>query len=135
MCLMPATVVVGGQFGSEGKGKIAHYFASRRNAAAVVRVGGPNSGHTVVVRGERHVFRQLPAAALIPGCLSVIGPGSYVDPAVLLAEVGAMQLRPEDLVIDENAVVITAADRENERAAELDKAIGSTCSGTGSAVI
>jgi adenylosuccinate synthase len=47
---MPVTVVVGGQFGSEGKGKVAHFFARSQNASVAVRVGGSNSGHTVVDR-------------------------------------------------------------------------------------
>ncbi len=48
---MPVTVVVGGQFGSEGKGKVAHWLARELRASTAVRVGGPNSGHTVVADG------------------------------------------------------------------------------------
>jgi hypothetical protein len=61
---MPISVVVGGQFGSEGKGKVALAIARLHHAIAAVRVGGTNSGHTVVRRdGEVCAFRQLPAAA------------------------------------------------------------------------
>ena len=81
---MGVSVVVGGQFGSEGKGKVAQYLAAQRDAAAVVRVGGSNSGHTGYARdGTRHVLRQLPTAALLPDVLCVIGAGSYIDPEIL----------------------------------------------------
>jgi adenylosuccinate synthase len=63
---MPVSVVVGGQFGSEGKGKVALEIVRRdRSVAAVVRVGGTNSGHTVVsADGKTYVMRQLPAASV-----------------------------------------------------------------------
>ena len=65
---MPVTVVVGGQFGSEGKGKVALATARETKASIVVRVGGPNSGHTGVdASGRSLIFRQLPAAAFTPG--------------------------------------------------------------------
>ena len=62
---MPVTVVVGGQFGSEGKGKVAHFLVRHTGASVAVRVGGPNSGHTSYDdRGEPHIFRQLPTASV-----------------------------------------------------------------------
>jgi adenylosuccinate synthase len=63
---MPVSIVVGGQFGSEGKGKVALEIVRRDpNVAAVVRVGGTNSGHTAVGRsGRTYVLRQIPAAAI-----------------------------------------------------------------------
>jgi adenylosuccinate synthase len=64
---MPVSVVVGGQFGSEGKGKVALELARLRGAAAAIRVGGANSGHTAIdATGKAHVFRHLPTAALLP---------------------------------------------------------------------
>ena len=55
---MPVTVIVGGQFGSEGKGKVAHYLAPQQHAAIAVRVGGSNSGHTAIDKsGAPRVFR------------------------------------------------------------------------------
>ena len=62
---MPVSIVVGGQYGSEGKGKVAHFLAGRPEASVAIRTGGPNSGHTVVEDGRRHVFRCLPTACLI----------------------------------------------------------------------
>jgi adenylosuccinate synthase len=98
---MAVTVVVGGQFGSEGKGKVAQYLASEQRAAAVVRVGGSNSGHTgFATDGERHVLRQLPTAALLPDVLCVLGPGSYIDADLLLAEIARTGLDSSRLLID-----------------------------------
>ena len=86
---MPVSVVVGGQYGSEGKGKIALETVRRDTTTTlVVRPGGTNSGHTGFSRtGHRHILRQLPAAA-IDGRVGVIIPaGSYVDPLLLLREI------------------------------------------------
>ena len=132
---MAVTIVVGGQFGSEGKGKVAHYLARTQGAAAVVRVGGSNSGHTSMgVDGDREVFRQLPTAALETDVQCVLPPGSYVDVDVLLEEVARIRLPAERLAIDPAAMIVTDADRRAERNSDLWKRIGSTCSGTGAAV-
>jgi len=132
---MPVTVVVGGQFGSEGKGKVAQYLAARQRAVAAVRIGGSNSGHTGFTQsGAPDVLRQLPTAALLPDVECVLGPGSYVDVDVLLAEIERTELAPERLLIDSKAFVITAADRESELRSGQQEGIGSTNSGTGAAV-
>lgn len=132
---MPVTIVVGGQFGSEGKGKVAHALAIEMGAAAAVRVGGPNSGHTVVAAsGQREVFRQLPTACLVPEVVSVIPAGSYIDVDVLLSEIQVAQLSPGRLVVDAYAMLISEADRQSEREQGLDARVGSTLSGTGAAV-
>lgn len=132
---MPVTVVVGGQFGSEGKGKVAHALAGWRRATTAVRVGGANSGHTVVEsNGNSHVFRQLPTAVLHPGVHAVIPAGSYIDLDVLHAEIKRYHQTPASLSIDLNAVIITQDDRAREEAADLQAIIGSTLSGTGAAV-
>lgn len=132
---MAVTVIVGGQFGSEGKGKVAMILARERSARAVVRVGGSNSGHTAVdTNGSRAVLRQLPTAALLPDILCVLGPGSYVDPDLLIDEVDRVGLDPGRLIIDPRAVLITEHDRAAELSGPLGPRIGSTCSGTGAAV-
>lgn len=132
---MPATIVVGGQYGSEGKGKVAHFWAHKTHADIAVRVGGPNSGHTVVdPRRGRVVFQQLPSAALLPNVICVLGPGSYIDPTVLLREIEAVGLPSDRLLIDPHAVVVTDGSREAETNARLREQIGSTLSGTGAAV-
>jgi adenylosuccinate synthase len=132
---MAVTVVIGGQFGSEGKGKVAHLLAAQEKAAVAVRVGGPNSGHTVIDdAGRQFVLRQLPSAAVLPGMHCVLGPGSYIDPDLLMSEMALVGLPPERLKIDENAVIVTSAARKAERSAGLWRSIGSTQSGTGAAV-
>src|SRR5215211_4873757 len=132
---MAVTVVVGGQFGSEGKGKVALFLARERATSAVVRVGGSNSGHTAVdASGSRVILRQLPTAALLPGVLCVLGPGSYVDAGLLLEEIDTLGLERERLVIDPRAILITEHDRAAELSGPLGRRIGSTCSGTGAAV-
>lgn len=133
---MAVSIIVGGQYGSEGKGKVAHHLARARDAAAVVRVGGSNSGHTSLgADSDRMVLRQLPTAALDPDVLCILAPGSYIDVGILLGEIAQVGLAPERLAIDPNAMVITKDDGRAEHAAGLGKRIGSTCSGTGAAVI
>ena len=132
---MPVSVVFGGQFGSEGKGKVAHDLARRSGASIVVRVGGANSGHTVIdPDGNVRRFRALPTASILPNTISVIAAGSYIDPSVIMAEIAATKLDPSRLIIDPNAVLITEQHKQEERNSGLREQIGSTLSGTGAAV-
>ena len=132
---MPVTVVVGGQFGSEGKGKVAHILARDEGATAAVRVGGTNSGHTVISPGGNPlVFRQLPTAALLPDVMCILSAGSYVDPDILFQEIAVAGLTDDRLFIDPNAMIITAHERQEEQKSSLRQSIGSTASGTGAAV-
>src|SRR3989475_1482849 len=83
---MPATVVVGAQFGDEGKGKIVDYLADR--ADVVVRFqGGANAGHTVPVGAPLFAFQLLPSGVLRKRSMNVIGNGVVIDPAQLLKEI------------------------------------------------
>lgn len=133
---MPVTVVVGGQFGSEGKGKVAHEFARRMNAMFAVRVGGSNSGHTAIdASGKAQILRCLPTAALLPDVTCVLPAGSYIDVDILREEIGRIHLPPERLVIDPNAVIITNQHKECETTERLRERIGSTGSGTGAALV
>lgn len=132
---MPVSIVVGGQFGSEGKGKVALHIARKTGAKAVVRVGGPNSGHTGIDDdGERRVLRQLPASALFPGTIVVLPAGSMIDPGILRAEVELIGLDHSRLVIDRRATVVTEQHRIAENGLGLIDTIGSTGSGTGAAL-
>ncbi|MEE7504039.1 adenylosuccinate synthetase [Methylobacterium mesophilicum] len=132
---MPVSVVVGGQFGSEGKGKVAHAIACREDAAAVVRVGGTNSGHTVVdARGDTWALRQLPASVLAEGVVAVLPPGAIIDPEIFLAEVAKLRLDPSRVRVSPLATLITDGDREAERLSGIVDRIGSTGSGTGQAL-
>jgi adenylosuccinate synthase len=133
---MPISIVVGGQFGSEGKGKVALKIAQDKKAAAVVRVGGTNSGHTAVdEKGRTWALRQLPASVLAPDTVAVLPAGAIIDPAVFLREVDSLGLGPERVIVSPFASVITTDDRETERSSGIVNEIGSTGSGTGAALV
>lgn len=93
---MPAIVVIGTQWGDEGKGKIVDHLAEK--ADVVVRYqGGNNAGHTVVVNGIQHKLHLLPSGILFPGCLCIIGNDVVIDPEVLLHEMNTMRARGIDV--------------------------------------
>jgi adenylosuccinate synthase len=134
---MPVSVVVGGQYGSEGKGKTSlHIARTDSTTEAVIRVGGSNSGHTGIARdGSAIALRQLPAGA-IDGYLKVLLPaGSYIDVAQLLQEIELLDYDPRLIRISPFAHVITEQHRQWERDNSLRDTIGSTQSGTGAAVL
>lgn len=132
---MPVTVVVGGQFGSEGKGKVAHYLAREMNASVSIRCGGSNSGHTVIDLGKPIIFQQLPTASILPDIRIVLCAGTYLNLDILREEIKIANLNPKRLFIDPNAVIITPEIRKSERICGLIEAIGSTGSGTGEAIL
>src|SRR5258708_41482 len=130
---MPATIVVGGQYGSEGKGKVVALLASGLTSSWLVRCGGPNSGHTVTIDGSDIVLRQLPCCAQPQKATFCIPAGCASDEAVLLGELNMLNIDRNRIIVDPRAVIVTEQDREDERRALRD--IGSTCSGTGAALI
>lgn len=130
---MPLTIVVGGQFGGEGKGKVTYNFAKDNDINIGVRIGGANSGHTVVIDDNPVILRQLPVTAFISGSTAVLAAGSYIDLGILKEEIRLTGISKDGLIIDPNAVIILNQDKENER--DLRKDIGSTASGTGQALI
>jgi adenylosuccinate synthase len=133
---MPVTVVVGGQFGSEGKGKVALEIVRRQAAAAAVRVGGTNSGHTAIGADRKtYVLRQLPAASIDKSVKVILPPGSYIDLEIFQDEVNRLGLTRDQVAISPMARIITDEHRAWERKANLTKTIGSTQSGTGAAVM
>ena len=133
---MPVSIVVGGQFGSEGKGKVAHYLAQKMEASFAVRCGGPNSGHTVIdPSGKARIFQQLPTAAILPDVKLAICAGSYIDLDILLREIHETGVGPDRLIIDPDAVIITEEIKQREAQGGLIGKIGSTGSGTGAAVV
>lgn len=105
---MPGTVIVGAQWGDEGKGKVIDLLAER--AEVVIRFqGGNNAGHTIVHQGETWKFHLIPSGILYPGCVCIIGNGVVVDPAVLCSEIDGLRARGVDvsnLKISANAHVI-----------------------------
>jgi adenylosuccinate synthase len=106
---MGAVVVVGAQWGDEGKGKIVDIYS--RHADVIVRyAGGANAGHTLVVDGDKVIFRLIPSGALNPKTQCVLGQGTVIDPKVLVAELEQLKKRglfaPERFVISERAHVV-----------------------------
>lgn len=132
---MSVTVIFGGQFGSEGKGKTAHYFAKTEKASYCVRVGGPNSGHTVYRAGEKIIFRLLPTGIIEDQVTAVLPAGSYIDLSILRDEMNLAGVSEDRVLIDNNAVIISDDFIATERQSGLRRDIGSTESGTGEAVI
>lgn len=132
---MSVWVVVGGQFGSEGKGKISAIITLQEQIDLCIRCGGPNSGHSFQKpNGEMVLLRQLPTGFVRSQTRLLIPAGGLVDPEVLLSEIEALQLDASRVGIDRNAMVITPDDRENERRLALAERLSSTLCGVGSAV-
>ncbi len=132
---MPVSIVVGGQYGSEGKGKVAHYFAKEQGATCAVRCGGPNSGHTVVVNETPYIFQHLPTASIIPSVKNFLCAGSYIHIKTLQNEIAKINLPQDKLFIDEHAVIINDNHKELESQEKLTARIGSTGCGLGAAVM
>ena len=135
---MPAVVVVGAQWGDEGKGKVVDILAE--HADVVVRYqGGNNAGHTLVVDDEKTVLHLVPSGVLHPGKICVIGNGVVVDPAALLAEIDNLQQAgrlqdPSVLKISDRAHLIMPYHRAIDRARERlrgEGRIGTTGRGIG----
>ena len=135
---MPATVVVGTQWGDEGKGKFTDLFA--RDADMVVRYqGGHNAGHTLVVDGQDFKLQLVPSGILYPHIVPVIGNGVVVDPRVLISELDMLESRGVDtskLRISGNAHLILPYHQEMDKLTErrLGKnKVGTTKRGIGPA--
>ena len=127
---MPAIVLVGAQWGDEGKGKATDLLGDRVHY--VVRYqGGNNAGHTVVVGDESYALHMLPSGVISPGVVPVIGNGVVVDPRVLLEEIDALQARGVScakLLISANAHLIMPYHRALDRVTE--RYLGSARIGT-----
>src|SRR5262249_46481885 len=102
-------VIVGGQFGSEGKGHIASYLS--RDYDVLVRVGGPNAGHKVYQTPNPYTHHQLPSGTLRNSLAKLlIAPGSVINAEHLLKEIAECQVAAERLAIDPHAMIITTKD-------------------------
>src|SRR5690348_17862262 len=137
---MANVVVVGSQWGDEGKGKIVDWLSEQ--ADIVVRFqGGHNAGHTLVIDGSTYKLSLLPSGVVREGKLSVIGNGVVIDPQALIDEIAQLKkqgivVTPESLRIAENATLILPLHRELEALREADNAatrIGTTKRGIGPA--
>jgi len=137
---MANVVVVGAQWGDEGKGKIVDWLSERADVIARFQ-GGHNAGHTLVIEGEVFKLNALPSGVVRGGKLSVIGNGVVLDPWHLLKEIETIraqgvEITPETLMIAENTPLILPFHGELDRAREAQNAvakIGTTGRGIGPA--
>jgi adenylosuccinate synthase len=125
-------VLVGGQYGSEGKGNIANYLAPEYDI--LVRVGGPNAGHVVFRAGDSpYTFRQLPSGALANrDAVLVVGAGAVVSLPDILREIAQLSVSVDKLIVDPQAMIIDQQDIDWETN-NLKEQIGSTAQGVGNA--
>ncbi len=136
---MKSIVVVGAQWGDEGKGKVVDYMAASFDYVARC-AGGHNAGHTVIHDGQRFVLQLIPCGVLRPGKQAVIGAGVVVDPAALVAELDTLQKSGIEvegrLHLSNRAHLIFPYHRQMEKAAEAARGaakIGTTSRGIGPA--
>jgi adenylosuccinate synthase len=138
---LPNVVVVGAQWGDEGKGKIVDWLSEQ--ADVVVRFqGGHNAGHTLVIDGVTYKLSLLPSGVVRPGKLGIIGNGVVLDPYAFVDEIArvaalGLKITPESLRIADNCVLILSLHREldvaRENAMSTAKRIGTTGRGIGPA--
>ncbi|OQX06378.1 MAG: adenylosuccinate synthase [Desulfobulbaceae bacterium A2] len=136
---MASVVVVGTQWGDEGKGKIVDLLT--RYAEVIVRFqGGNNAGHTLVVEGKQHILHIIPSGVLYEDKVCMIGNGVIIDPEVLLTEMDSLAakgiaVRPGRMLISENAHLIMSyhkrLDGAHEESLSPEKKIGTTGRGIG----
>ena len=134
---MSVIVIVGAQWGDEGKGKVVDYLAASFDVVARYS-GGHNAGHTVIFNGHRFILQLIPCGILRPGKRAVIGPGVVVDPAALVAEMDMLAKAGIDasgrLFLSNRAHLIFPFHRQMEIAAEAARGaskIGTTSRGIG----
>jgi adenylosuccinate synthase len=130
---MPCTVIVGGFYGDEGKGKIVAYLARKDKADVAVRGGvGPNAGHTVMFHGKELKTRMLPSALVSNQTRLMIGPGVLINVNVLLEEIKNFDTKDRTF-IDPQCGIIDSAHIEKDTSDPNLNRIGTTGTGTGPA--
>ena len=122
-------VIVGGQYGSEGKGQIADFLAKEYDL--LIRVGGPNAGHTVFVYPESYTHHHLPSGTIRSEANLLLGPGMVINVENLLREISECNVEYSRLSIDPQAMTIDDKDIKDEE--KLRKLISSTAQGVGNA--
>ncbi len=133
---MPAIVIVGAQWGDEGKGKATDLLGSRVDVVVKFN-GGNNAGHTVVIGDEKYALHLLPSGILTPGVVPVIGNGVVIDLAVLFEEIDGLEARGVDtsrLRVSANAHVLASYNRTLDKVVERflgSRRIGTTGRGIG----
>ncbi|MBT8326433.1 MAG: adenylosuccinate synthetase, partial [Bacteroidia bacterium] len=130
-------VLLGLQWGDEGKGKIADYLTPKYDVVARFQ-GGPNAGHSLEFNGMKHVLNTIPSGIFHDGCVNIIGNGVVIDPVLFMAEidrtVAAGANVKENLRISYKAHIIMPTHKILDAASEWskgDKKIGSTLRGIG----
>lgn len=129
--------VVGGQYGSEGKGVIVHHLADKYDVH--VRVGSPNAGHSFYHEGQKHVMQQIPCGWTNKNATLILGRGALVNPDILVKEIKYIQQFDSDilnrLIVDPKAGVLDDkfAQEEGHTHGEIHQRIGSTGEGVGAA--
>src|SRR5690349_18864476 len=131
---MTYTVVVGGFYGDEGKGKLIAYLAQKDKISVAVRGGvGPNAGHTFALNGIKYKVRMLPSAGLNLSTKLFIGPGVLVDPTILQTEIKTFDSQDRTF-IDKNCAIIEQKHIEKDSSLNhLAEKVGTTGTGTGPA--
>lgn len=134
---MPVDILLGLQWGDEGKGKIVDYIAPTYQVVARFQ-GGPNAGHTLVIHQVKHVLHQIPSGIFNPEAINVIGNGVVLDVAILQKEAAALLAKglqvQDNLYVSSRAQLILPTHRLLDAAIELHKGerkIGSTLKGIG----
>ena len=131
------TVIVGLQWGNEGKGRIAHHVS--RDCIAIRATGSSSAGHTVMIGGQKFTLHLLPAAIVLPFTKCIIGPGVVIDLPSLATEIRTLQamgikVSPERLIISPRAHIIlpyhVSMDKMHEKL-KGSKKLGTTLSGVG----
>lgn len=122
-------VIVGGQYGSEGKGQVTAYLSKEYDV--LIRVGGPNAGHTVKSKSGKYTYHHLPSGCRDNHAEILIGPGAVINVENLLKEIEECAISPDRIFIDPQAMTISQDDIKSEL--KLKRTIGSTGSGTGAA--
>jgi len=130
-------VLLGAQWGDEGKGKVVDVIAPRYDVIARFQ-GGPNAGHTLMFEGRKHVLHTIPSGVFHEGTLNLVGNGVVIDPVIFMKEIDALTANGHDvsdrLLISRRAHLILPTHRALDAASEAEKGkqkIGSTLKGIG----
>lgn len=133
MSQVPCTVIVGGFWGDEGKGKIVSYLALKDKVDVCIRTGSVNAAHTVWVEGKRYALHMVPSAFVYEKCRLLIGAGANIHVAKFLEEVELTNVK-DRIGIDQQASIIEEKHSEQDRTSAHLKGLGTTGWGVGPAI-
>jgi len=131
---MPSTIIVGGTWGDEGKGKVVAYLSQKDNYEIITRAGvGPNAGHSIYVNGAKLGLRQLPCGYINPTSRVLIGAGVLINPDVFFDEIKKTGIDESRIGVDKRCAIIDKKHLVTDCSAELKGKIGTTGTGCGPA--